>query len=233
MHSEEEQENSIWLFDVLESIGVNDEYRRAWQHTGITCEILRSVEALITSSNYGSSCEATVTQSENDDDQSHDLDYMVCEEWFSVIEDVAKAEKNKFSLLIVREPETPAGYVKLQLVGINKPLISLDWPHVQHLFPNMFHCFKTDTLNRLVLCDFLTIPSGRLANRPAYTHEVYNGLYFDAVFSYRGKTWPSMANEWLTRSRLYGWPSHGMIQDLKSLGFFVVKKVIPFQQNRI
>lgn len=65
MYSEEEK-YSIWLFDVLENIGVNDEYRRTCQQAGITSEILLSFKALITSKFYGSSCEATVTQLHND-----------------------------------------------------------------------------------------------------------------------------------------------------------------------
>lgn len=65
MYSEEE-EDSNWLFDVLESIGVNDEYRSTCQHAGITSEILLSVKALFTSNLYGRSCGATVTQLHND-----------------------------------------------------------------------------------------------------------------------------------------------------------------------
>ncbi|CAG2190825.1 unnamed protein product [Mytilus edulis] len=234
MYSEEEKD-SIWLFDVLEGIGVNDEYRRTWQQTSITNEILQSVNSLIVSNNYGKSPEATVTQSQNDGceetshkeyiickfpdifenirtlyimgstfeatftpDESHDIDGMECHEWLSVIENISKAEKNKFSLLIVREPETPAGYVKLQLVGYDKPLTSTDWPFVKDMFQNLSHCFKIDKLKRLVICDFFRVEESkhmvsRLENKPAFYTKNYYGHDYDSVISYRGKRWPSMA----------------------------------------
>ncbi|CAG2190833.1 unnamed protein product [Mytilus edulis] len=84
----------------------------------------------------GSAFEGTVTP-----DVPHDLDIMFCQEMFSVIEDIAKADKNKFSLLIVREPETPAGYMKLQLVETNKSLTSADWP-VSRNYTTRFNCQK-------------------------------------------------------------------------------------------
>lgn len=75
----EEEEDSIWLFDVLESIGVNDEFRKAWQQIGITCEILETFKSLITSNNYGSSREATVTQSlNNDSKKTSQKEYIIC-----------------------------------------------------------------------------------------------------------------------------------------------------------
>lgn len=49
------------------------------QQTGITSEILLSVESLITSSNYEISSEATVTESQTDGcEETNEKDYIVC-----------------------------------------------------------------------------------------------------------------------------------------------------------
>ncbi|CAG2190834.1 unnamed protein product [Mytilus edulis] len=258
MYSEEE-EDSNWLFDVLERI---------------TSEILLSVKALFTSNLYGRSCGATVTQLHNDGcgktsqkaamiceipdtfdntvtwyntgsafegtvtpDVPNDLDFIRCQEWPSVIQEIAKDEEDdKFSLLIVRDTNTPDGYVKLQLVKGKTPLTSAHRPSLKDNFPNMHPCFKIDKSQRLVLCDFLMTYDGkhmfsREKNKPAVKHVNYYGLNADNVISYRCKTWPSMANEWLTRLRVNDWPSKDMIQDMKSLGFFVVRKGHPFSRG--
>ncbi|XP_052083849.1 uncharacterized protein LOC127721205 [Mytilus californianus] len=47
------------------------------------------------------------------------------------------------------------------------------------------------------------------------------------VWSYRCKQWPADAQEWLTRRRYNGWPTEYTINELKSLGYFVVRKGHP------
>lgn len=42
-------------------------------------------------------------------DQQSDHDAIKCDESFPVVEDLSKADKYYFSLLIIREEETPAG----------------------------------------------------------------------------------------------------------------------------
>lgn len=75
----EEEKDSIWLYGVLESIGVKDEYRRTFHRSGITIEILRSVESLIISSNYGCSLEASETQLQNDGcTATNEKEYIIC-----------------------------------------------------------------------------------------------------------------------------------------------------------
>lgn len=57
--SSNEEDNSIWLFDVLNTIGINDEYRIVRRNQGIICEILESFEYRITTLNMGSTIEGT------------------------------------------------------------------------------------------------------------------------------------------------------------------------------
>ncbi|CAG2190822.1 unnamed protein product [Mytilus edulis] len=72
----------------------------------------------------------------------------------------------------------------------------------------------------------------RPKNKPADTTiGQISVLNADDVKSYRCKTWPTMANEWLIRDRSYGLPNEETIEKLKSLGFFVVRKGHPFSSE--
>ncbi|CAC5366293.1 unnamed protein product [Mytilus coruscus] len=103
--------DSSWLFKVLDDIGANDGYRKICYEKGITTEILNSLSGKFTTYNVGSKIEGTVTPGVRSD-----TDGVLCDENYPVIEDITKADKNRICLLIVRDPESPAGYVKLQLV---------------------------------------------------------------------------------------------------------------------
>ncbi|CAC5364795.1 unnamed protein product [Mytilus coruscus] len=71
----------------------------------------------------------------------------------------------------------------------------------------------------------------RPKNKPAEKSENYYNLNVDMVKSYRCTTWPTMAQEWLSRHRSFGWPTTDTIQELKSLGFFVVRKGHPLSTD--
>ncbi|VDI03789.1 Hypothetical predicted protein [Mytilus galloprovincialis] len=74
-------------------------------------------------------------------------------------------------------------------------------------------------------------PMARAKNKPAKTRMFNDDSICDLVGCYRCRTWPTVAREWFSRDRLYGWPSKDIIQELKSLGFFVVKKGHPFSSE--
>ncbi|CAG2212063.1 unnamed protein product [Mytilus edulis] len=143
---------------------------------------------------------------------------------FPVFEDASKANKYRFSLLIVRESNAPVGYVKLQLVFGGVPLTSNDW-HFLYDFEK-YQCLETDRFGRIVLSDNIRTNLSvfsRPKNKPAFKCQKHYGL-IDAVISYRCTTWPIMAHEWLSRKRCYGWPTLDNIEELKLLGFFLVRK---------
>ncbi|XP_052083858.1 uncharacterized protein LOC127721212 isoform X2 [Mytilus californianus] len=225
----DEVDNGIWLFDVLNTIGVNEVYRKVRQQQGIIGEILESFQEPITTLNMGSTFEGTDSPGE-----PSDMDVMRCDESFSVIEDMANAtEKDGIlsTLLIVRELHTPPGYVKLQLVNGETLYTSKHWTMLSR--KRNMNVFKIDREERIVLSDHLLSGNPevfkRTKNKPAdVTVGKFAHLKTDIVFSYRCKSWPTIANEWLYRYRLYGWPSKDTIEELKSLGFFVVRKGHPF-----
>lgn len=163
-----------------------------------------------------------------------DSDRMLCEENVAVVESIKEADKETISFLIVTDSNTPAGYIKLQLVMEGTLVES---KHLQNL-KDRYHEFdikltKTDDLERVFFLDFPI--ENKTTNTPAVTFKKFRDddteISMDVVFSFRCKTWPTMAQEWLFRTRMYGWPTQDTIQELKSLGFFVVKKGHPFSSD--
>ncbi|CAG2239172.1 unnamed protein product [Mytilus edulis] len=133
---------------------------------------------------------------------------------------------------VVRElhtPCTPAGYVKLQLVIEDKPCTSEYWDIIGHInLVDMNRLFKIDKKDRLVLVECTWLVKHKLfvraKNKPC---DKSSALHMDNVISFRCKTWPTMAKEWLHRHRRFGWPTQETIEKLKSFGFFVVRKGNP------
>ncbi|CAC5364794.1 unnamed protein product [Mytilus coruscus] len=195
----DEENDSIWLCGVLDIIGVNDIYRKTCQRTNIMSEIIYTFQSQKSTYFFGSQCEGTFIPG----DPQIDLDAMECDERVLVIEDIRKANLHRASLLIVKELETPAGYVKLQLVMSGVPCTSMHWSYLRN------DIYKTDRLGRIVLFDLPTLNNvfmfSRSKNKPALKSE-------------------NIAQEWLSRQRVFGWPSDDTINELKSYGFFVIKK---------
>lgn len=159
------------------------------------------------------------------------MDVLWCDESPLVIEDlsIAKKDLSNYFLLILRESNTPAGYVKLQLVKKGVPVTLPTWTDCIDLK----RC-KCDQFQRLLMIDTYDIEGSsedkkyvRQKNKPAATYGI--GMYHcDNVMCYRCRTWPTFAKDWISRDRLFGWPTKDMIEELRLLGFFVVKKGHPF-----
>lgn len=155
---------------------------------------------------------------------------MLCDEQVAVVESIEEADKERISFLIVADSNTPAGYIKLQLVMEG---ILVESKHLRCLMSRYVKfdtkLTKTDVLERVFFLDF---PLHKTTNTPAVTFKKFRDtdteVNMDIVFSFRCKKWAIMAQEWLFRKRMYGWPSQDTIQELASLGFFVVKKGHPF-----
>lgn len=147
-----------------------------------------------------------------------DLDLMECNERFPVIADIAQSDINLTLLLIIRELHTPAGYVKLQFVERGVPCTSED------VIESLFGVFRTDTCGRIVLGNIPIVDRlfffDIFPNKPALKSASYYGMKLDLVRSFRCRTWPSFAQEWISRKRYYGWPSKDTVEKLTSLGFF-------------
>lgn len=165
-----------------------------------------------------------------------DFDVIWCDDNVIVIEDISKAVLNRYSLLIIRDPHTPAGYVKLQIVRGKEPGTITNLSFYDSHFKGLF---EIDDCKRILLTEIIGEHKDkqtympRPKNKPAATIGNYNGISIDVVTCYRSKQWPVEANEWLTRQRYNGWLTKDVINELKSLGYFLVRKghVLSIEQN--
>ncbi|CAG2243542.1 unnamed protein product [Mytilus edulis] len=136
--------NSIWLFDILNIIAVD--FRKYCQRFSITREIM-STFYVNNKSVYmvGSTYEGTRLPG-----NVRDIDILLCYESPRVIEDLAIAEQDSSNtfLLIRRETNTRAGYVKLQLVARGVPLTLPRW--AEYITPTLCKC---DQFQRVLLID--------------------------------------------------------------------------------
>ncbi|VDI69335.1 Hypothetical predicted protein [Mytilus galloprovincialis] len=225
----ETENDSIWLFEVLDNIGVNDGYRKICREEAIIQEIINTFSSDVSVWNVGSYCEGTFIPG-----IESDADTILCYEVIKVVEAISIADVKRPSLLIVRESQTPAGYVKLQFVACCVPIELKHWPAICAHWPGVAPFFTTDKFDRIVLIGILSENLGkcpllsRAKNKPAAKLENYPSIKLDMVQCYRCKAWPTIANEWLTRHRCYGWPTTKTIEEMKLLGFFVVRKGHPF-----
>lgn len=168
-------------------------------------------------------------------DSRNDIDILQCYEDAFVIEDIKKADKNNYSLLIVTEYSSSPLHVKLQLVYNGIPLTRVFWDYLYHRLKT--DIYKIDRSERIVFCDFPgyynicndSYMFSRSKHKPAAKH---SSGKIDFVSSYICKTWPSIANEWLDRNRYYEWPTKDMVFKLKSFGVFLIKKGHPFSPEK-
>ncbi|VDI54848.1 Hypothetical predicted protein [Mytilus galloprovincialis] len=186
----DDEDDSVWLFEILDSIGANDDYRKTVKRVSITQEILETFGGCLTCYYMGSTFEGAVTP-----DEPNDIDFMKCEEMFPVIQDISEAKMSWFSLLIVQESDTPDIYVKLQLVYDGIPCLSTDWHLLR--FIGMHKYIKIDRVGSIIVFDFLMEPYtddlfSRPKNKPAVKSEKYYDLNMDTVISTvakRGQKW--------------------------------------------
>lgn len=164
-----------------------------------------------------------------------DHDIMRCEERLPVVEDMSHGKESKFSLLIIPAIDTYAGYIKLQLLRYGLPCTSEDWD-VLCREPIMDYLFSKDAADRIVLVECILSANKKVFKRPMnkpadVTTGKFHDLKTDSVVSHQCKTWPTMGREYFLRNRLHGWPSNKTIEDLNTLGFFVVRKGHPFSSE--
>ncbi|XP_052103404.1 uncharacterized protein LOC127736870 [Mytilus californianus] len=230
----DDEKDRTWLYEVLDSIGANDEYRKTFQRSGITFEIIctfGSENEKMANYGVGGKLEGILTPG-----VKTDFDAISCDDNVIVIEDISKAVQTRYSLLIIRDPRTHAGYDKLQIVRGKVPGTITDLSFYDSKFKGLF---EVDEYKRILLTEIINEHKNnkphmsRPKNKPAATIVNYNGMSIDVVTYYRSKQWPVEAREWLTRKRCNGWPTKDVINELKSLGYFLVRKghVLSTEQN--
>ena len=166
---------------------------------------------------FGSSFERTTTT-----DLDADIDFVIVDESLPVVTNVSESQQFEYCLLLIQDHRTPPGYAKLQWVHY-------DVPQTRSQFNILRSGYRVDTENRLVWC----LPEESVLHGPALkTESSVLVASQDLVPAVRCKVWPACASEWLTRTRLYNYPTQDQINKCKDLGFFLVYVGHPNSQEK-
>ena len=218
----------------MEFIGTTVEKRNLVKNIKTTAEILRTIDCdlfwgVFANYVFGSQYEdTTLTEMGSDEDV-----VLV----FNRLEVVTNIENDpEHSLLLIEDDQTPAGYVKLQLMMNGIPLSMFDMRVHDHEVHKTECPVDADRSGRVLCCH----PERRHGytfpveiHGPAIQIDGIPGkvLSNDCVIAFRGRSFPKSAEKWLTRERLYNWPPTEIIEKCKTLGFLVVPVAHPHSKD--
>ena len=229
---------SLCLHRIMDKIGASQDLRKFQIHSAISMELLDTVCAYIADEKFrcyifGSHSEGTriITHIPKRD---CDVNYLFCLKNSEVVQSLSeiKPEQDIQYMLAVTDAITRPGYVKLQFVhnGV---------PETKASFGRKL-TYKDRTLDhqdRVVLCtrrpDKIHVDEvkGLIAttdmvtaktHAPTDTANTPAGRDYEIYHSYRCRSWPKIATKWISRIRHHNWPSRSIIEQIKSLGVFLV-----------
>lgn len=206
------------VYQILDQITASEEIRQLWMKIGNSKETQSDFVDLflgiIPETKFylmGSAYEGSRTPG-----MESDLDFLICDIRLMVFQDLTQVEKHTDCLLLVHDDQTKPGYVKLQLVRQGERVFG-------HIPADCKSCVL-DSCNRVIQikghlpyvpADELHGPAETIIARP-------REFAADFVQAFRCNEWPKSASGWFTRRRQYNWPPENLIEEMKSLGFFVV-----------
>ena len=223
---------SLRLCEILDIIGASEDTRKWHMETAIATEIGNTFirkDHSVSSYVFGSKAEGTTTHGLNSD-----TDFLYCYDIPEVLQNISDTplQYDQQWMLIVRDGHTKPGYCKLQVVQSRIPF-------TRSLVPDQLpEAFQFDCNGRVVSTEVLAacyiFPSALYeAHGPAMAAQATSRLpMHDIVGAHRCRSWSNAALEWLNRKRKYGWPSQDLIENMKKLGFFVVKIGHPHSSER-
>ena len=224
---------SLRLGNVLDTCGASEKMRHIWREAATTREILSTIETRfigdtpITEYTFGSSIEGTTTPG-----LRSDLDQLFSFEDWLVLQDLAEYPLGKEeSLLMVTDEFTKPGYAKLQLIIKGEPQTSIHAKDIDEFGKT----YKLDNKDRIVVCrrELTEIPKTE-THGPADTLPTQmTRASTDMVQAYRCLRWPDSASEWLQRTRQHNWPAPELLNQLESMGFFLVPVGHPLSNEKI
>ena len=211
---------SLALFNAMEDLGATIENRNINMEAAISREILYTI-AVAPSSLYvfGSQYEGTYTEG-----LQPDIDVAWILPDMPMITDIANCPSSNSYLLV---PDEQPGYVRLQLVHNG----DVQWERCPELELYKYHHLSVDLNNRVCLVQNLEgfiMKETHRKEGPAFHQDGAKGFTSsDTVVALSCRDWPECAREWLSRTRIHGWPSKELIKQCKSLGFIVVSACHP------
>ena len=228
---------SLKLHRTMDRIGASPVLRKFQIHSAISMELLDTVCAYIAEEKFrcyifGSHSEGTriVTHIPK---RNYDVNYLFCLKNCEVVQSLSeiKPEQNTQYLLAVTDAMTRPGYVKLQIihdgvpqtentVGDNPLDTIIDHQGRVVLYkrrPGKIHVDEIKGLN--VTTDIVT---GTARENIGTTEKIVTGTDYEIYHSFRCRSWPKIATKWISRNRHHNWPSRSVIEQIKSLGVFLV-----------
>ena len=211
----------------MEDLGATIETRNIKMEAAISGEILGTIAgAPISAYRFGSHYEGTSTEG-----LLPDNDVAVILPDMPVITDIANCPSYNSYLLV---PDEQPGYVRLQLVHNG----DVQWERCPELKLHKYHHLSVDINNRVCLVqnsgsEGLTLRELHRKEGPAIHIDAKKGIASsDFVYALSCSDWPECARKWLSRRRIYGWPSKELIKQCKSLGFIVVSASHPASDEK-
>ena len=224
----------------MDRIGASPALRKLQIHSAISIELLDTVCAYIADEKFrcyifGSHSEGTriITHIPKRD---CDVNYLFCLKNSEVVQSVTeiKPDQNIQYMLAVTDAITRPGYVKLQIVNNGIPQTkspveekpadtAID--HQDRVVlckrrPDKIHVDEIKGLN--VTTDIVTGTSKTNIATGTEMANIVTGTDYEIYHSYRCRSWPKIATKWISRNRHYNWPSRSVIEQIKSLGVFLV-----------
>ncbi|KAL3857258.1 hypothetical protein ACJMK2_011949 [Sinanodonta woodiana] len=211
---------SIRLTEILDASGLGEDLRWWRINTWLQIEELDQLFfRMMTNTNwrmccFGSQAEATTTHG-----LSSDVDRVCVNSFVTILGDLQFWELNPHTqqtFLMVTDDNTPPGYVKLQLVQRDAPILVHNYQD---------EIIRTDSKRRSVLGNSRYV---ELLDEYSYHHgpassSHYMGVTMDVVMALQAHCWPAQASQWLSsRVRSYNWPSRRMIDIIQQTGVLLV-----------
>ncbi|OWF43237.1 uncharacterized protein LOC110459891 [Mizuhopecten yessoensis] len=152
-----------------------------------------------------------------------DIDGMLADMTVAVIYPNQFISRNMASktILYIREADCRPGYVHLQFGQMGQGCR-------KRLFDSLVRVgnstFLSSGMYRELAVNFFSDYAGKTleSNGPSCTVNSHGYTSMDIVWSLFCYSWPKEANEWRTRTRLYGWPCQTLIDNIVDSGFFLV-----------
>ena len=209
----------------MEDLGATIENRNITMEAAITAEIVHTIKVAPSSVYiFGSAYEGTAIEG-----LLPDVDLALILPHMPVITDIANCPSSNSYLLV---PEEQPGYVRLQLVHNG----DVQWGPCPELKLDKYHHLSVDMNNRVCLVQNSEglIRTGMYRKEGPAVHRdaVKNKPPFDIVFALSCTDWPECAREWLSRTRIHGWPSKELIKQCSSLGFILVSACHPASNEK-
>ena len=165
-----------------------------------------------------------------------DVNYLFCLKDREVVQSMSeiKSDPDIQYLLAVTDEITKPGYVKLQIVyngipqtrstrGGEAPDTAFDHKDRVVLYkrrPEKIHVDEFKGLN--VTTDIVVGTVRKFTGTEKPKEGIMTGADFEKYHSLRCRSWPIIATKWISRNRHHNWPPRSVIEQIKSLGVFLI-----------